>query len=336
MKTLLIDGDNLFKIGFHGVRNLYVEGNHIGGVFHFVNALRKQLDENEYDKIIVFWDGKGNSNVRRKIYPAYKLNRRNDMNEQKLESYHWQKSRVKQYLEECFIRQIEVDENESDDLIAYYCQIALSENITIFSSDQDLLQLISEMIIIYSPIKKFYYKLNDSVRFGEYEIPHQNVLVTKILMGDKSDNIDGIKLLGEKTFVKLFPEVLDKVLSVDDILTKSRKLIQDENKSTVLKNIIDGNTKRGKLGQEFYSINKTLVDLTNPLISEEGISVVDLNYSETLDPEGRESRNIISMMTEDGFFKYLPKNNDAFVEFLKPFMKLSRKEKRKFNQSNLI
>jgi hypothetical protein len=88
------------------------------------------------------------------------------------------------------------------------------------------------------------------------------------------------------------------------------------------------------LGEEFYSVNKTLVDLKNPLISEEAKSVVELYYSETLDPEGRGSRNIISMMTEDGFFKYLPKNDDAFVEFLKPFMKLSRKEKRKFKQSN--
>ena len=334
MRTLLIDGDNLFKIGFHGVRDLYVEGNHIGGVFHFLNTLRRQLDENEYDKIIVFWDGKGNSTVRRGIYPAYKLNRRNDMNEQKLESYYWQKSRVKEYLEESFIRQIEVNENESDDLIAYYCQIATEERITIFSSDKDLLQLISESVQIFSPIKKFYYKLGDYVRFGEYEIPHQNVFVTKVLMGDKSDNIDGIKLLGEKTFVKLFPEVLDKVLSVDDILTKSRELFQIENKSAVLKNIIDGNTKRGTLGEEFYSVNKTLVDLKNPLISEEAKSVVELYYSETLDPEGRGSRNIISMMTEDGFFKYLPKNDDAFVEFLKPFMKLSRKEKRKFKQSN--
>ena len=45
MKTLLVDGDNLFKIGFHGVRDLFVEGNHIGGVFHFINTLRKQIDE---------------------------------------------------------------------------------------------------------------------------------------------------------------------------------------------------------------------------------------------------------------------------------------------------
>jgi DNA polymerase-1 len=334
VKTLLVDGDNLFKIGFHGVRDLFVEGNHIGGVFHFLNSLRRQLDDNEYDKVIVFWDGKGNSTVRRRIYPNYKLNRRNDMNEQKLESYYWQKSRVKEYLEESFVRQIEVEGNESDDLIAYYCHLAVDEEKVVLSSDKDLLQLISDHTKIYSPIKKFYYQNGDFVKFGDWEIPHRNVLVTKVLMGDKSDNIDGIKLLGEKTFVKLFPEVLEKVVSVDDILNKSRELFKDENKSSVLKNIIDGNTKRGTLGEEFYTTNQTLVDLANPLISEEAKTIVELYYSESLDPEGRTSRNIISMMTQDGFFKYLPKNDDAFVDFLKPFMKLSRKEKRKFKQSN--
>ncbi len=69
MRTLLVDGDNLFKIGFHGVREFYVDGEHIGGVFHFVNTLRKQVDEYDYDKVVVFWDGIGNSSVRREIYP---------------------------------------------------------------------------------------------------------------------------------------------------------------------------------------------------------------------------------------------------------------------------
>ena len=50
-KTLLVDGDNLFKIGFHGVKEYYHNGNHIGGLFHFINALRRHLDENNFDKV---------------------------------------------------------------------------------------------------------------------------------------------------------------------------------------------------------------------------------------------------------------------------------------------
>jgi len=54
IKTLLVDGDNLFKIGFHGVRELFVEGNHIGGVFHFLNTLRRQLVDNDTIKSSYF------------------------------------------------------------------------------------------------------------------------------------------------------------------------------------------------------------------------------------------------------------------------------------------
>jgi len=335
VKTLLVDGDNLFKIGFHGVRELFVEGNHIGGVFHFLNTLRKQLVDNEYDKVIVFWDGKQNSKIRRELYPNYKLNRKNDMTEEKLESYYTQKNRVKQYLEECFVRQVEVEQNESDDLIAFYCQIATDEEKVIFSSDKDLLQLINESTSLYSPLQRYTYKNGDKVKFGDYYIPHQNILTVKILMGDKSDNIQGIERLGEKTFVKIFPEVLETSLFVDDILTKTKQLLEEKNKLNVLKNIVNGQTKDGVIGDEYYVVNKKIMDLGSPLITEEGREVVSLYYSESLDPEGRDRKNIIGMMMEDGFFKYLPKTDEAFVDFLKPFLKLTRKEKRKFNQSNL-
>jgi DNA polymerase-1 len=333
LKTLLVDGDNLFKIGFHGVRDLFVEGNHIGGIYHFLNTLRKQLVDNEYDKIVVFWDGKHNSTTRRELYPAYKLNRKNNMTEEKLESYHSQKFRVKQYLEEIFVRQVEIEGNESDDLIAFYCQISSDEHKTIFSSDKDLLQLIDKDTSLYSPLQKFTYKNGDLVKFGNSYIPHKNILVVKIFLGDQSDNIQGISRLGEKTFVKIFPEVLEKSVLISDILTRTKSLIEKNPKQKVLKNILNGLTKDGELGNEYYIVNQKIMDLSNPLITEEAKEIVRQYYSESLDPEGRERKTIIMMMMEDGFFKYLPKTDEAFVEFLKPFLKLTRKEKRQFNQT---
>jgi 5'-3' exonuclease len=333
LKTLLVDGDNLFKIGFHGVRDLFVEGNHIGGIYHFLNTLRKQLVDNEYDKIVVFWDGKHNSTTRRELYPAYKLNRKNNMTEEKLESYHLQKFRVKQYLEEIFVRQVEIEGNESDDLIAFYCQISSDEHKTIFSSDKDLLQLIDKHTSLYSPLQKFTYKNGDLVKFGNSYIPHKNILVVKIFLGDQSDNIQGISRLGEKTFVKIFPEVLEKSVLISDILTRTKSLIEENPKQKVLKNILNGLTKDGELGNEYYIVNQKIMDLSNPLITEEAKEIVRQYYSESLDPEGRERKTIIMMMMEDGFFKYLPKTDEAFVEFLKPFLKLTRKEKRQFNQT---
>ena len=261
VKTLLVDGDNLFKIGFHGVREFFVDGNHIGGVFHFLNTLRKQLDEHNYDKVIVFWDGDGNSSQRREIYPKYKLNRRQDMNEFKLESYHIKKERVKQYLEECFVRQLRVDNNESDDLIAYYCQVAIDEDKIIFTADKDLLQLIDSTTSIYSPMIKVMYKMGDKVSIMGNHIPHQNILTLKVIMGDKSDNIDGIERLGEKTFLKFFPEVLDEVVSVDDILSKTNQLLQENETNKALQNLVKGKTKDGELGNTFFDVNKRIVDL---------------------------------------------------------------------------
>ena len=331
MKTLLVDGDNLFKIGFHGARDLFVEGNHIGGVFHFINTLRKQIDEHNYDKVLVFWDGDDNASVRREIYPNYKLNRRQSMNEFKLESYHSQKERVREYLEECFVRQVRVNNCEADDLVAHYCKVAIDEHKTILSADKDYFQLIDDKTSIYSPIVKKTFKMGDKVKFGDYEFPHKNVLTIKILTGDKSDNISGILRLGEKTLIKYFPEILDTELTYDYILKKTSQILEEDKNNTTLKNIISGKTKEGEYGESYYQINKKIVDLQNPLISDEGKVLVEQYHTDTLDPEGRGYKNLIRMMTEDGFFKYLGKSDDEFVRFIKPLMKLTRKEKRQFN-----
>ncbi len=326
-KTLLVDGDNLFKIGFHGVKDLYDANNHIGGIYHFINTLRKFLEEHNHDRVVVFWDGDSNSSIRKSLYPQYKGNRRQDMNEYKYESYLQQKARVKMYLEEVFVRQVEMHDNEADDLIAEYCRTSHNEKIIIFSADKDLTQLISENVTIYSPVSKRYFKMGDKITINKVDIPHQNVLLCKIFTGDKSDNIDGIEGLGEKTLVKLFPQVQDKSCTVQDILDNARNIEQKELPKS-LQNILTGRTKNGILGEEFYKLNKKIVDLQNPLITDEGKELVKQIQTDTIDPTDRGYKNLMRMMMEDGLFKYLPKNDEAWVNFLKPFMKLTRKEKR--------
>ncbi len=329
-KTLLVDGNNLLKIGFHGVKEFYHKGEHVGAIWHFINTLRKFIEEYNYDKVVVFWDGEGSSSARKLIYPQYKENRRSEENEYKQDSFYQQKERVKQYLEEMFVRQIDIDNNEADDLIAYYCQISNDENKTIFSSDRDLTQLISDKVSIYSPNTKTMYKNGDKIKIYHYEFPHQNIKTYKILSGDKSDNIDGIYYLGEKTLVKLFPELLENTVNVSDILTKAEEMFESDKNNTALKNLLTGKTKSGIFGNEFFEINEKIVDLSNPLITDDAKELVELYYRESLDPDGRGYKNLIKMMMENGFFKYLPKGDDAWVNFIKPFMKLTRKEKRNY------
>lgn len=333
--TLLVDGNNLLKIGFHGVREFYHNGKHVGGVWHFLNTLRKFLEEHNYNKVVVFWDSETSSSQRRLIYPKYKLNRKSPDSEQKQESFFEQKQRVKQYLEEMFVRQLETESAEADDLIAYYCKISLDEEKTIFSSDRDLTQLISEKVTVYSPSAKKYYKNGDKIKLNDIEVPHYNVKVVKILTGDSSDNIDGIFYLGEKTLIKLFPELLEELVQIPYIFSTSTKLLEEDKGNVTLQNLLSGKTKEGIFGDEFYVINQKLVDLDEPLLMDEEKELVGMYYSESMDPDGRGHRNLIRMMMEDGFFKYLTKGDEAWVSFLKPFLKLTRKEKQKFrNKKN--
>ena len=332
IKTLIIDGNNLFKIGFHGVRDFYHEGRHVGGTWHFINTIRRFIEEQNFDKVVVFWDGISNSSARRLIYPQYKEHRRSDFNEFKQDSFDEQKERIKQYLEEMFVRQIVIDNNEADDLIAYYCQISEDEIKTIFSGDKDLTQLISDKVSIYSPNSKQVYKNGDKIKIQFHEFPHQNIKTYKILSGDKSDYIDGIYYLGEKTLVKLFPELLDRTVTITDILIKAETLLKEDKDNKILQNLLSGKTKTGVYGEEFFIINEKIVDLSKPLITDEAKELVELYYRESLDPDGRGYKNLLKMMMKDGFFKFLPKGDDAWVNFVRPFMKLTRKEKRNYKQ----
>lgn len=336
IRTLIVDADNLFKIGFHGVREFYHEGQHIGGIFHFLNVLRKVLVEQEFDKVFVVWDGPNNSVQRKSIYSEYKNNRTSSLTESKRESFYFQKNRVKQYLEEMFVRQVCLEGCESDDVMAYYCQISPDEHKTIFSSDKDLTQLISDKVEIYSPIHRETYRYGEKIKIGQLQIPTENVVTLKVFLGDKSDNIPGIDRLGEKTFIKFFPEILDTPISVDYIVSRTKELLSEDNSLTVLNNLINGKTKTQVLGENFVKTNISLVDLSSPLLSEENKEEIQSYYSEDIDPEGRGYKNILRYMEEDGIFKYLPKTNDGWVEFVQPFLKLTRKEKRRTQNLNKL
>jgi 5'-3' exonuclease len=167
------------------------------------------------------------------------------------------------------------------------------------------------------------------IKLNDFEFPHYNILTLKIMMGDKSDNIEGIQSLGEKTLVKLFPEVLERKVTYQEILDKAEILLKEQKDNTTLKNILTGKTKSGIFEKEYYQINEKIVDLSNPLLNDEAIEQVGLVYSEKLDTDGRSYKNLIKFMVADGIFKFLPKTDDAWTYFITPFLKLTRKEKSK-------
>jgi DNA polymerase-1 len=330
MSVLLVDGDNLLTIGFYGVKNAFHKGAHIGGIYHFLNTLRKSFETYHLDKIVVFWDGLEGSQTRKKIYIHYKENRRQRIrSEEELNSYNYQRDRVKQYLEELFVRQGEYEYCETDDNIAYYTQNSPDENKIIYSSDGDLTQLVSETTQIYNPSHGKLYKKNDTILYNHEEILIENVKLVKMMCGDSSDNIAGIRGMGVKRFLTVFPELKTVQISVEQVKNKCEEIFQQDKHNKLIANLLTGVTKHGVLGEEFFDINNRIVSLEEPFLTDEAKENINLLINENLDQEGRSYKNAMRMMRDDGIFNLLSKSDDSWIKFINPFLRLTTKEKNK-------
>ncbi len=330
MSVLLVDGDNLLTIGFYGLKNHFYKGKHIGAIYHFINTLRRAFETYHLDKIVVFWDGEEGSQTRKQIYHLYKENRRSRLRtEEEVNSYQYQRQRVKQYLEELFVRQGEFQYCETDDCIAYYVQNSLSEYKIIYSADGDLTQLVSESTQIFNPSHQKLYKHHDKIMYDHEEICIENVKIVKMLCGDPSDNISGIKNMGIKRLISLFPEIKDKPISLNDIKEKTNILFEQDKNNWLIKNLLTGVTKHGVFGDEFFYVNNKIVSLDEPFLTDDAKENIHALINDNLDQEGRSYKNAMKMMSEDGLFQILPKSDDAFINFFNPFLRLTRKEKNK-------
>ena len=150
----------------------------------------------------------------------------------------------------------------------------------------------------------------------------------KTMVGDNSDTIKGIKGLGEDTLIKYFPELKDRKLSLNEIIenAKQQQLERTENKKKPLKildNIINKVTD-GVQKDKIYEINERLVNLSQPMMTEDGIREIKHLIEGTLDSSGRELKNVFSMMKRDGLDKSL--GETRFNDFLIPFKKLIDRE----------
>mgnify|MGYP003624667832 CR=1 FL=1 len=328
IRTLLVDGNSLLNTGFHGIKNMYHGDNHIGGLYHFLNTLRKLIDGYFITKVVVCWDGEDNTKPRTELYPDYKLKRRlKPKSQDSLNSYSKQKLRTQEYLEELYVRQCTFKLCEADDCIGYYCDKSPNEEIIILTSDRDLLQLISPNVSLHVISLNKLFKFGDKVPLSGVYIPSDNVRVVKTICGDSSDNIYGIKMVGIKSLIKIKPEILEEKVTLDEIL----ETIKTKDKVTVKeRNIIDGVTHK-----EFSTLNKkdilktnyNIIGIGKQFLTKEAIKGIKELSVEAIDPEGRDWKNALNLMMSDGLLTILPETNDAWVDFVRPFLRLTRIEK---------
>jgi DNA polymerase I len=207
-KIILVDGNNLlfrsyYATAYNGNFMKNSKGFPTNALFGFTNMMNKIIEEENPTRIIVAFD-KGKT-FRHDKFDFYKEGRLETPEELKV-----QFPIAKEMLGYMGIKYYEIDNYEADDIIgtfASFCDIEGDEFVgTIVSSDKDLLQLVSPQVDIKLLKQKDYIRYNPESFREEYGIDPINIIDLKALMGDASDNIPGVKGIGEKTALKLLQE----------------------------------------------------------------------------------------------------------------------------------
>ena len=269
---LVIDGLNTFIRVFSAVPALNDDGQHIGGVTGFLRSVAAVVRLIKPTRCVIVFDGKGGSRRRKDLYPEYKANRANKTAfnryqefaslEDEQDSMKRQFGRVIQYLNCLPVTTLSIDNVEADDIMAYIANEIYTDDknrVTICSTDRDFLQLVNNRISVWSPIKKKMY--TPSVMQEEFGFSSKNYLLYRSFIGDKSDNIPGLKGVGPKSLIKYFPvftedreitveEIVqyannvDKKYKVHSLVSENKELLELNYKLMQLKEVdINGNAK---------------------------------------------------------------------------------------------
>ena len=273
-RVLIIDALNLFFRNFATINMMNKEGAHIGGLAGSIRSLGSLIQLCNPTGVYVIFDGVGSSTNRKNLLPEYKSNRGitritnwdafddlEDENDAKVS----QITRFIHYLQCLPIKVGMIDKAEADDMIAYMAKelpARYQSEVVIVSSDKDYLQLVTDKVTLYRPVTKVFYGPKDVKR--EFLIHPDNFIIYKTMLGDKSDKIEGVKGLGPKTLLKLFPDIMTKPLSLDDIFDHSENHLSEHK---VYPQIL---FRRNNLINHYK-----LMDLKNPILDDRQTDYID-------------------------------------------------------------
>ncbi len=337
-KIILVDGNNLmfrsyYATMYSGSALKSADGFPTNALYGFTSMINKIIDEEHPNYMAVAFDiGK---NFRHEKYPNYKLGRKETP-----EDLLKQMPVAREILTAMGITYLEKENYEADDIIGTVVKMCLEDqefNATIVSSDHDLLQLINYETDVKLLKQKDFIRYNEKTFMKDYGIKPINIIDLKALAGDSSDNIPGVKGIGEKTALTLLQEyqTLDGVYeNIDNIKEATKnKLINDKENAYFSKELatiyqdvpldinldnlkyLGPNNKQLKslfLRLEFYSFLKNIKEEKAELKTNylKITNFNDLNIASPfaffldLDKENYHDANIIGMSIYDGVNAY--------------------------------
>ena len=309
-RVLIIDGLNLFLRNFAVLNYINQDGVHIGGLGGFLRSLGFLINQNKPTSVYVVFDGVGSSVNRKNLLPEYKSGRNIkqitnyeafDNIDDEQDSKANQISRLIHYLRCLPIKVISLDKVEADDIIAHLSQYMTEKyqsKCIITSADKDFLQLVTDNITVYSPmVKEYYTPKTVKDKFG---LSPKNFILYKTLMGDNSDKIPGIQGLGPKKLFKLFPELAEEDLVLEDIFNISEAKYKE--------NVI---YSRIVFNSDSIRNNYKIMDLSNPLMDDEEKEIIQELVEAR--PFNLKAKEFLNLYHEDGLVNVL-KNADYWLK----------------------
>ena len=221
----LIDGSGFIFRAFHGLPMMTrPDGTPVNAVYGFITMILKVLQEMDADHIAVVFDC-ARKTFRNDIYPDYKAHRPPPP-----EELVPQFPLVRLATQAFNLPSVEMEGFEADDLIATYARqaAALGAEVTIVSSDKDLMQLVNERISMFDPLKNRIIG-PDEVREKFFVGPEQ-VVEVQALAGDSTDNVPGVPGIGIKTAAQLLEEYGD----LDTLLERAGEIKQPKRREKLI------------------------------------------------------------------------------------------------------
>ena len=239
--VFLIDGSGFIFRAYHALPPLSrSDGTPTSAVLGFSNMLAKLLSETNADHIAVVFDASGSS-FRNRIYDKYKA-QRPDPAPDLVPQF----ALVRRATQAFGVCQIELDDFEAVDLIATYARHAVEAGatVTIVSSDKDLMQLVTDRVMMLDPIK------NRPIGAAEvrekFGVGPERVIDVQALCGDSVDNVPGVPGIGVKTAAELINTYGD----LETLLARASEIKQPKRRQTLVEN-----EKNARLSKELVKLD---------------------------------------------------------------------------------
>ena len=309
-RAILIDGNNLLFRSYYATAyngNLMKNSKDFptNALYGFVNMINKILNEENPEYIMVAFDkGKNFRHDKYENYKAGRIETPNDLLKQFPYAY--------QILEAMGITALNLENYEADDIIGTFARMADENDLydaTIISSDKDLLQLISKEVNVKLLKQSGYILMNTEVFRETYKCDPIKMIDLKALMGDSSDNIPGVKGIGEKTAINLISEYgsLEEVYNnIDNIKGKTREKLEIDKDNAFFSKDLATICKNAPIGLSFEDIK------IKPRNEEELINIYEeLEFFSFIKKEGKKEvkEKVEYEIVND---KINPKDNFAF------------------------